>query len=82
MEINILTKADLEQLKEELLQEIQVLLSKKEKPKKWLKASEVKVLLGISDNTLRKMMHKGLIRSKKIMGQHYFESKELEKMFD
>lgn len=83
MEVDIITKKDLQQFKVELLQELKELLGKDNKPKQeWLRNSEVRKMLKISPGTLQNLRVSGLLRSTKVGGIHYYNLEDIEKMLN
>lgn len=72
MQIEILTKNDLNQFKTELLEELKVIISKAKptanQQKEWLKSYEVRKLLNISPGTLQSMRVNGIISYTKVGG--------------
>lgn len=81
MEIDIMTKKDLQQFKLELLQELKELLGNDNKPKaEWLRSSEVKKMLKISSGTLQNLRITGVLRSSKVGGMHYYNYEDIIKV--
>ena len=78
--MDIVTRADLQAFRTELLQELRLLLGKQQpKPEKpWLRNQEVCRLLGISSSTLKRLRTGGKITATKIGGIHYYSYKEIE----
>lgn len=72
MEVEILTKQDLEDFRAKLLTDLMLLLSAKEQApaaeKKWLRSHEVKKMLSISTGTLQNLGMSGTLHPKKIGG--------------
>jgi hypothetical protein len=86
MDIEIWTKESLEKFKQDLLIAIKELItheagSRSIAAKKWYKAAEVRKLLGVSSGKLQHMRIKGLLRSSKIGGVHYYKATDIERMF-
>lgn len=82
MNIEVITKDDLQQLKVELIAEIRQLVSKGD-PKtdsKWLRSAQVRQLLSISPGTLQNLRVQGLIRYTKIGGSFFYQRDEIERM--
>ncbi len=71
MEINLITKQDLQEFKEELLSEIKKMTDDKPKMKKWLKSHEVKEILGCSDSTLQNLRINGTLEYGRVGGTIY-----------
>lgn len=84
MNINIVTKEDLEIFKEELFQKINelVLVKSGTIEKKWLKSADVKKILKISSGTLQNLRINETLNSKKIGGTHYYKSEDIEKLLE
>jgi hypothetical protein len=83
MEIDIVTKKDLQQFKLELLQELKELIGKSDKPKtEWLRSSEVRKMLKISPGTLQNLRITGVLRSTKVGGMHYYNYDDIIKVLE
>lgn len=83
MEVDIITKRDLQQFKLELLQELKELLKADNKPKaEWLRSGEVRKMLKISPGTLQNLRISGVLRSTKIGGMHYYNYEDIQNMLD
>lgn len=84
MNLEIVTKADLLELKINLIEEIKMLLHKRSfaPPKPWLKNSEVKELLKISSNTIQRLRIAGKLKSSKVGGVHYYRYEDLVKLLE
>jgi len=80
MSVELLTKEDLQQVKNELLQEISDLLLKGSEQKKWLKTDEVKKLLKISPGTLQTLRVNGTLQFSRIGNIIYYDAEHIEKM--
>ena len=80
MEIDIITKQDLEAFKAELLFEIREIL-KPERKKKWLTSKDLLKLLSCSASSLQTLRIKGIVKGTKIGGKWYYDYFEIEKMF-
>jgi hypothetical protein len=79
MNVEIVTKADLQELKVELLESIRTLLSTKETPtaRPWLKSAEVRTLLSCSPGTLQNLRITQALTPTKIGGTWYYESQQV-----
>lgn len=83
MEIDIVTKQDLQQFKAQLLQEIKELLQKSEKPKtEWLRSKEVRSMLNISAGTLLNLRVTGVLRYTKVGGMHYYNYEDIKRVLE
>ncbi|MEP7375971.1 MAG: helix-turn-helix domain-containing protein [Chitinophagaceae bacterium] len=81
MAVNILTKEDLNQFKEELFTEIrQTLHEAKPQVKQWLKSDEVKDLLKVSASTLQTLRINGTLTYTKLGGIIYYDYSHIEKV--
>ncbi len=80
MGVEVVTKSDLQELRLQLLADIREMFSSIEtKPvKPWLKNSDVKKLLSISDNTIQRLRVAGRLRSTKLGGVHYYRYADIE----
>lgn len=83
MKLELATIQDLHEAKNEILDKLTELLEAKQatNKKEWLKTSEIKEQLGISNGTLQNMRISGLLHPKKILGSYYYSSKEIDKLF-
>lgn len=86
MQIEILTKNDLNQFKTELLEELKVMISKTKpaanQQKEWLKSYEVRKLLNISPGTLQTMRVNGIITFSKVGGIFYHSYADICKVLE
>lgn len=80
MEIELITRSDLENFKNEILQEIRQLLKKNDgNPKKnWLKSKDLQEMLGISPGTLQTLRNQGKVPFTKLGGVIYYPFEELK----
>ena len=80
----LLTRAHLEEFKEELLTEIARLLQNTPiaGATKWLKSEEVKKLLNVSSGTLQTMRRTGTLPYTKIGGIIYYNMDDIDQMLD
>lgn len=82
MNIDILTKEDLQEFKAELLEEIKSLIIKHSEKKTWLRSTEVKELLKISTGTLQKLSVNGTLSYTRIGGTLYYNYKDIEQLLN
>lgn len=86
MQIEILTKNDLNQFKTELIEELKVMISKTKpaanQQKEWLKSYEVRKLLNISPGTLQTMRVNGIITYSKVGGIFYHSYADICKVLE
>jgi hypothetical protein len=82
MEMDLITRGDLEQFRVQLLADIKGLLSEAPSAnrKPWLKGSEVRKLLGISAGSLQNLRITGQLSSSKVGGIHYYRFEDIEHM--
>ncbi len=84
MEIEVVTKEDLNDFRKKLLYDINKLImplqAKLVKP--WLKNAEVRKLLNISSNTIQTLRVSGKLRSNKVGGIHYYRYEDIEKLLN
>ena len=82
MGIEVVTKDDLQVLRQQLLSDIRNLLGglHQEPARPWLKNADVKKLLGISSNTIQRMRIAGKLLSTKIGGIHYYRLEDIESL--
>lgn len=81
MSVEIVTKEDLQEFRQQLMNDIKEYLKLIHPPqKRWLKTQEVLELLDMSEPTLQMLRQKGTIPFKKIGGVCYYRFKDLEKL--
>lgn len=82
MTLEILTKEDLYQFKNELLADIKKIIKGDDNAtsKKWLKSKEVIKLLNISPGTLQNLRINGTLSYTKIGGIMYYNNADIEKL--
>lgn len=84
MAATIITLEDLQNFKQELLIEIQNLLSQRQTTpaRKWLKSHDVRRLLALSPGTLANLRVNGTLPFTKIGGVIFYEYDDLQKMME
>lgn len=84
MAANIVTLEDLHDFKQELLTEIQKLLSRRQTTpaRKWLKSHEVRRLLTVSPGTLQNLRVNGTLPFTKIGGVIFYDYEDIQKMIE
>jgi hypothetical protein len=83
MEIELITKHDLQQFKVELLNDLKALMKPSgEVNKEWLKSSEVRKLLKISSATLVTLRVNGTLRYTKLGGMLYYRYSDIVKVLE
>lgn len=81
MAAEIITKEDLQEFGNNLLNQIRGLLGQTlQEPKRWLKTYQVKNLLKISDNTLQTLRDNGTIPFSKIGGILYYNYEDINRL--
>lgn len=82
MESNeLITKRDLVDFETNLFQKLSEFI-RNEKPKNWLRSSEVRKILKISPGTLQNLRINGTLKSKKIGGLHYYRYDDIVNMLE
>lgn len=82
MNIDIVTKQDLVDFKDSMIQEIVKLIESKSERKEWLRSSDVRQMLSISNGTLQNLRITGKLPYKKVNGTLFYSSKDVEGMLD
>jgi len=83
MAAEIITKEDLNEFGEKLLDEIKRLLGKSTgEPQKWLKSYQVKNLLKISSGTLQNLRTNGTLSFTKVGGIIYYKQEDIMKVLE
>ena len=83
MVVEVITREDLNHFRTLLLKEMnEIINSKTEFSKKWLKASEVRELLNISESTLQNLRINGTLSHTKIGATVYYSTQEIEKVLE
>ncbi len=84
MAANIVTLEDLHNFKQELIAEIQKLLSQRQTTpaRKWLKSNEVRRLLLLSPGTLQNLRVNGTLPFTKIGGVIFYDYDDIQKMIE
>jgi len=81
--IEMITREDLKQFKNELLAEIkQIIASGQGQSKQWLKSNEVRKLLKISPGTLQNLRINGMLHYTKIGGMMYYKLDDIQKLLE
>lgn len=86
MNVELITRGDLDQLKKELIEEIRKNNPHPRKhgdePRAWLKSYEVRKLLGISAGTLQNLRVNGTLPFTKIGGLMYYKYGDIQKLME
>ena len=81
MNVELVTKNDLEDLKQTLIKEFRTIAGVKPEMKKWLKSADVRELLGCSPGTLQNLRVNGTLEYTKIGGTIYYSAESVERVF-
>lgn len=84
MNIEIITKSDLEALKQDLIHALTEFIKNNsaQQPKEWMRSREVRQLLGISAGTLTTLRIKGVLKGSKIEGTIYYRYSDIMQLLD
>ena len=83
MIVEVITREDLNQFRSLLLNDLKEIIYSKPNPsKQWLKSSEVRKLLNISSGTLQNLRINGTLSYNKIGGTIYYKYEEITKMLE
>jgi hypothetical protein len=83
MEIDIITRQDLQQLRMQLREDMKELFGSAAPPKsEWLRSSEVRKLLKISPGTLQNLRVTGVLRYTKVGNMLYYKYEDIVKMLE
>lgn len=77
MNIELLTRADINLLKEEIVDEIKKLFQSPVHQKEWLKSADVMEMLGCSPGTLQNLRVNGILPFTKMGGTIYYSNKDV-----
>ncbi len=82
MNINIVTKDDLQDFRKQLLDDIRQLLDDQptQQNRKWLKSYQVREMLGISRGTLQNMRMNGTLKATAIGGLLFYDYDDIVKL--
>ncbi|WP_343657815.1 DNA-binding protein [Chryseobacterium sp.] len=85
--MEIITKQDLQSLREELMSDLDQLLEKKSdtipsSQFEWLRSKAIRKIMDISPATLQNLRVSGKIRFKKVMGSYYYNKLDLLNLFN
>lgn len=80
MQLEIVTKDDLQMFRQQLLEDIQRLLQPTQVPKKWLRSREVRKLLQISAGTLQNLRINNSLHPVRLAGSKiwFYDADEIE----
>jgi Helix-turn-helix domain len=83
MEVDFITKNDLQIFRRELLDDMtKLLMSSRTERREWLKSNEVRKILKISSGTLQNLRISRKLQPSKIGGILYYRYIDLEKLLD
>lgn len=83
MNVELITREDLREFKNDLLNEIkQIIKPGTGQSKQWLKSVEVRKLLNISPGTLQNLRINGTLRYSKIGGMMYYKLEDIHKLLE
>ena len=83
MNVELITREDLREFKNELLIELkQIMQPGQGQSKKWLKSSEVRKMLNISPGTLQNLRINGTLRFTRIGSIMYYKLEDINKIFE
>ena len=83
MEVEVITREDLQTFRIQLLNDIKELFSMERnegKIKPWLRSKEVRSMLNISPGTLQKLRVTEKLKSSKIGNLHYYRKEDIDKL--
>ena len=82
-QIEIITKEDLQQFKNELIQEIRLIVKPTQtETKEWLRSTDVRKLLNISPGTLQNLRINGTLRFTKIGSIMFYKYEDIISLLD
>jgi Helix-turn-helix domain len=81
MAVEIITKEDLQNFKQELLKEIQSLMSPPQS-RQYLQSAQVRKLLGISPGTLQHLRITGQLPYTKVGGKMFYQMDDIQRMME
>jgi hypothetical protein len=83
MNLEILTKSDLQSFKQELITELKKIFGQSNtKEQKWLKGIDVRKLLNISPGTLQNLRINGTLNPSKIGGTLFYKRSDIQKLLE
>jgi hypothetical protein len=83
MNVELITRQDLREFKNDLLNAIkQIIKPGQGQSKQWLKSVEVRKLLNISPGTLQNLRINGTLRYSKIGGMMYYKLEDIHKLLE
>lgn len=81
MAVQVITLEDLNEFRTQLLSDLkEIIHSKPQQAKQWLKSKEVRKLLNISPGTLQNLRINGTLTYTKVGGIMYYDNADIEKL--
>ena len=81
MAAEIITKEDLVEFEDRLLDKIKKMMGQAtDQPRKWLRSAQVRKILNISPNTLTSLRVNGIIKFTRVGGIMYYNNDDINKM--
>ena len=81
MAIEVITREELNEFRSLLLNDLkEIIQSKPQQSKQWLKSNEVRKLLNISSSTLQNLRINGTLTYTKVGGIMYYDKADIEKL--
>jgi hypothetical protein len=83
MAVQVITMEDLNEFRSLLLKDLkEIMQSKPQQAKQWLKSKEVRKLLNISPGTLQNLRINGTLTYTKVGGIMYYDNADIEKLLN
>ena len=83
MAVQVITLEDLNEFRSLLLNDLkEIMQSKPQQAKQWLKSKEVRKLLNISPGTLQNLRINGTLTYTKVGGIMYYDNSDIEKLLN
>jgi len=82
MVVELITKAEIQSLKTEIMDEIKKLFRNPADQKEWLKSADVMLMLNCSSGTLQNLRVKGTLPYSKMGGTIYYARKDVLKVLE
>ena len=83
MAVQVITMEDLNEFRSLLLNDLkEIIHSKPQQAKQWLKSKEVRKLLNISPGTLQNLRINGTLTYTKVGGIMYYDNSDIEKLLN
>lgn len=82
MNVELLTKNDIQSLKAEIIDEIKKIFSRNNETKEWLKSADVMTMLNCSPGTLQNLRISGILPFTKMGGTIYYANSDVLKILE